>query len=83
MNINHIIRVWKDESYRLSLTAAEQALLPVNPAGALELSDAQLGAVSGAAGAVTSAATTIASLCRPLPSLAVACRPLPPIKKLA
>ena len=43
-----IIRAWKDESYRSSLSAQEQAMLPENPAGALELSDAELDTVQGA-----------------------------------
>lgn len=42
-----IVRAWKDEDYRLSLTDAERAALPANPAGAIELSDADLGAVAG------------------------------------
>jgi mersacidin/lichenicidin family type 2 lantibiotic len=63
MNINQIIRAWKDENYRLSLTAAERAMLPENPAGALELSDAQLGAVSGAGPTLVCTATYF--LCKP------------------
>jgi mersacidin/lichenicidin family type 2 lantibiotic len=43
-----IIRAWKDEEYRNSLSSEEQAMLPANPAGALELSDAELGSVHGA-----------------------------------
>ena len=43
-----IIRAWKDESYRSSLSTQEQAMLPANPAGALELSDAELQAIHGA-----------------------------------
>lgn len=37
-----IIRAWKDESYRASLTDTERSLLPESPAGALELDDAVL-----------------------------------------
>ena len=44
-----IIRAWKDEAYRASLSTEEQALLPENPAGALEVSDAELEAIHGAA----------------------------------
>ncbi|GHO48365.1 mersacidin/lichenicidin family type 2 lantibiotic [Ktedonospora formicarum] len=47
MNID-IIRAWKDRSYRESLSAAEQALLPENPVGQFELSDEELKEVSGA-----------------------------------
>jgi mersacidin/lichenicidin family type 2 lantibiotic len=42
-----IIRAWKDESYRASLSQEEQALLPKNPAGGWELSDAELEAIYG------------------------------------
>ena len=45
-----IIRAWKDEEYRSSLSSEEQAMLPANPAGALELSDAELESVHGAHG---------------------------------
>jgi mersacidin/lichenicidin family type 2 lantibiotic len=43
-----IVRAWKDEAYRQQLSSEEQALLPANPAGELELSDAELQAVHGA-----------------------------------
>ena|SRR5689334_24192653 len=45
-----IVRAWKDATYRASLSAEEQAQLPVNPAGIVELSDAELEAVHGAQG---------------------------------
>jgi mersacidin/lichenicidin family type 2 lantibiotic len=45
-----IIRAWKDEEYRLSLSDAERAQLPANPGGLIELTDVELGAVAGAAG---------------------------------
>jgi mersacidin/lichenicidin family type 2 lantibiotic len=34
-----IIRAWKDEQYRLSLSEADRALLREHPAGLVELSD--------------------------------------------
>jgi mersacidin/lichenicidin family type 2 lantibiotic len=43
----NVVRAWKDEEYRLSLSAAERALLPDDPAGAIELTDADLGGVAG------------------------------------
>jgi mersacidin/lichenicidin family type 2 lantibiotic len=43
-----IVRAWKDEEYRSSLSSEEQAMLPANPAGVLELSDAELGSIHGA-----------------------------------
>ena len=45
-----IIRAWKDETYRQQLSGEEQALLPANPAGELQLSDAELQSVYGAQG---------------------------------
>jgi mersacidin/lichenicidin family type 2 lantibiotic len=47
MSYTDIIRAWKDEAYRLSLGETEQALLPENPAGRLELTESELGAVVG------------------------------------
>jgi mersacidin/lichenicidin family type 2 lantibiotic len=44
-----IIRAWKDEAYRSSLSTEEQSMLPENPAGAFELSDAELETIHGAA----------------------------------
>ena len=41
------IRAWKDEEYRLSLSEAERSQLPENPAGAVELTDSDLGAAVG------------------------------------
>ena len=46
--MSNLVRAWKDETYRQSLSTQEQAVLPVNPAGAIELTDAQLEAVFGA-----------------------------------
>jgi mersacidin/lichenicidin family type 2 lantibiotic len=43
----NIIRAWKDPNYRNSLSEAERAALPPNPAGAIELSDADLSTVAG------------------------------------
>ena len=48
-NIN-IIRAWKDANYRNSLSEAERAALPANPAGFIELADAALNGVSGGVG---------------------------------
>jgi mersacidin/lichenicidin family type 2 lantibiotic len=48
MSNQDVIRAWKDEAYRLNLSDAERSLLPQNPAGIIELSDAELGMVTGA-----------------------------------
>ena len=45
-----VIRAWKDEEYRLSLSEAERALLPESPAGLIDVSDGDLDQVAGGAG---------------------------------
>ncbi len=47
MSLQDVIRAWKDEDFRLSLSAAELAQLPANPAGLIELEDADLEAAAG------------------------------------
>ncbi|TMC19290.1 MAG: mersacidin/lichenicidin family type 2 lantibiotic [Chloroflexi bacterium] len=47
LNVVNTVRAWKDEMYRKRLSSEEQAMLPVCPAGALELTDADLEAVQG------------------------------------
>ena len=42
-----IIRSWKDARYRQSLTAEQRAMLPENPIGPIELTDADLEAIQG------------------------------------
>jgi mersacidin/lichenicidin family type 2 lantibiotic len=49
MGVDKIIRAWEDPEYRNSLSADELAALPENPAGAIELTDAELGQVLGGA----------------------------------
>ena len=49
MRIDKIIRAWQDAEYRSGLGADELAALPGNPAGAIELTDAELGHVLGGA----------------------------------
>ena len=51
--MSNVIRAWKDEAYRQSLSAEEQALLPANPVGEIELTDADLEAVYGAWGGIS------------------------------
>lgn len=43
----HTIRAWKDEGYRLTLDPQERVAIPPSPAGAIELSDTDLGEVVG------------------------------------
>ena len=47
MSKSNVIRAWKDPAYRNSLSMAEQAGLPANPAGGIEISDAELGKTAG------------------------------------
>ncbi|HEU4407283.1 MAG TPA: mersacidin/lichenicidin family type 2 lantibiotic [Polyangiaceae bacterium] len=42
-----VARAWKDGEYRASLSEAERASLPENPAGAIELTEAELEGVAG------------------------------------
>ena len=48
--MSNVIRAWKNEAYRQSLSTEEQVLLPANPAGEVELSELELEAISGAQG---------------------------------
>jgi mersacidin/lichenicidin family type 2 lantibiotic len=43
-----IIRAWKDEEYRNSLTETQRALLPAHPAGLIELDQEEMRGVLGA-----------------------------------
>jgi len=55
-----IIRAWKDEDYRASLSAEQLSLLPENPAGLIELSDEDMSSLSG--GCDTCTGTTIPTI---------------------
>lgn len=48
-----VVRAWKDEEYRNSLTEDERAALPPNPAGPSELTDQDLEDVAGGSEGVT------------------------------
>src|SRR5262245_43052468 len=50
MRKENIVRSWKDEDYRMSLSDDQQALLPDNPAGLIELADAELDGIAGGTG---------------------------------
>jgi mersacidin/lichenicidin family type 2 lantibiotic len=47
MSTEKIIRAWKDESYRNSLSEAERSQLPENPAGLIELTENDMMSVAG------------------------------------
>ena len=42
-----VVRAWKDKDYRSSLSSEALAAVPPNPAGLIEISDEDLGNVSG------------------------------------
>jgi mersacidin/lichenicidin family type 2 lantibiotic len=42
-----VVKAWKDEAYRASLSEADRAILPGNPAGAVELTEEELEGVGG------------------------------------
>lgn len=48
-----VVRAWKDPKYRKSLSEGERALLPENPGGVVELTDADLVNVGGYGGEET------------------------------
>ena len=69
-----IIRAWKDEEYRMSLTEEQRALLPDNPAGPTELSDADLdSAVGGLLGPTGIVCIVTVGQCGGAPSGVIAC----------
>lgn len=45
-----VVRAWRDEEYRDSLTEEERANLPENPAGLADVSDSVLRSVAGGCG---------------------------------
>jgi mersacidin/lichenicidin family type 2 lantibiotic len=61
MLLDRIIRAWKDPEFRLSLSEEEQATLPENPAGAIELTDDELEMVTGGHGPSYSASRSYSS----------------------
>jgi mersacidin/lichenicidin family type 2 lantibiotic len=52
-----IIRAWKDEEYRKSLTDEQRASIPPNPAGKMELTDMDMSAIAGGTEALPVART--------------------------
>ena len=78
MNRLDIVRAWKDEEYRSSLTEAERAALPENPAGMAELSAADLEGAAG--GNLRRGYTASVQFGRLRPSVRILCPPksLPP-----
>jgi mersacidin/lichenicidin family type 2 lantibiotic len=63
MSNQNVIKAWKNAGYRKSLSAAELAALPSNPAGAIEVSEEALGKTAGARPKLTDIACTMFSEC--------------------
>ena len=57
MSTPDVIRGWKDEDYRQSLSVEQRAMLPQHPAGVIELSDEELDIAGG-----TVTTTTISTI---------------------
>ena len=53
-----VVRAWKDEQYRMSLSETERASLPQNPAGMVELTDADLEGIAGGSTDISVARTS-------------------------
>ena len=51
-----VVRAWRDEEYRNSLTEQERASLPENPAGMATVDDSSLRSITG--GAITDRCNT-------------------------
>ena len=47
LNVQDIIRAWKDKNFRDSLSEEQRSQLPANPAGLVEIDDEQLVQVAG------------------------------------
>jgi mersacidin/lichenicidin family type 2 lantibiotic len=62
MSNQTIIRAWKDAEFRASLGAAQRAALPANPAGVVELEEAELKHATGGRFALTLTCTGAPSI---------------------
>lgn len=58
-----VVRAWRDEEYRNSLTEQEQASLPENPAGMAMVDDTALRSVNGAVTLHLCGGTTFVDSC--------------------
>jgi mersacidin/lichenicidin family type 2 lantibiotic len=67
MSNENIIRAWKDESFRNSISDKMQTLLPEKPAGLVQLTDAELSTAAGGQPAPPTIRRTSIHSSRPLP----------------
>lgn len=61
----NVIRAWKDELYRASLSKEERAQLPAHPAGIIELDADQLSTVTGGTTFPCAVGVTVILSCLP------------------
>jgi mersacidin/lichenicidin family type 2 lantibiotic len=62
-----VIRAWKDDAYRNSLSQEQRQQLPANPAGLVELSDEDMLSVSGGCTTCGNPLHTPVRSCKPSP----------------
>ncbi len=72
MSHEDIIRAWKDEEYRNSLSEEQRAQLPENPAGLIDLADADMESVAGGV-EIESTANPVIGVCIPTVTAGCAC----------
>jgi len=59
MSTPDVIRSWKDEEYRGSLSHEQRAMLPDHPAGIIELSDEELDVAGGTVTTISTILTVL------------------------
>ncbi len=64
-----IARAWRDEDYYLTLTEAERASLPANPAAPITVTDDSLQLVSGGIPTSVVASCAGTAICSPCPHI--------------
>ena len=65
MNTVDMIRAWKDAEYRESLSEAERAALPANPAGMVELAEEELAVAGGGLSYFTGTCSRVCQILTP------------------
>jgi len=82
MNEVDIVRAWKDEAYRASLTYTQRGTLPENPAGLVELNDVDLEGLVGGNGVLADLGSGLGSRTyRPCPPSPSTYRPCPKVTR--
>jgi mersacidin/lichenicidin family type 2 lantibiotic len=67
-----IIRAWKDEEYRNSLSEEQRAQLPENPAGMVELPEADMESIAGGV-EIKNTTNPVLGVCVPTVTAGCAC----------